>query len=314
MANRYKKWTDDQRKNRIVELRHLRYVIAAVEHGSFSAAAGELGVRESAISRRIRDLEDETGAALFIRHKRGVTLTDAGKRFLIHARRALNEVDLAIKDVGAAGRVEHGVLRIGIFASLASGFLADLLRRYNGDHPGVRCVIVEGSPSDHIASVRQHCMDVAFLTGTPEAAECDVEVFWKERVFVALPKDDDLTVRKRIAWSELRDRHFVVSEAGPGPEIHDYLVRHLSELGHHPSVERCPVSRDTLMQLVTLGNGLTLTSEATTGASFPGVVFRPLATDPLPFCAVWSPRNDSPALRRLLSLARVLSAGASKTQ
>ncbi|MDQ7777302.1 LysR family transcriptional regulator [Paracoccus aminovorans] len=298
----------------IIELRHLRYVVAAVEHGSFSAAAGELGVRESAISRRIRDLEDETGAALFIRHKRGVTLTDAGRRFLKHARRALDELDLAIKDVGAAGRVEHGVLRIGIFASLASGFLAELLRRYNDDHPGVRSVIVEGCPANHIAAIRQHRMDVAFLTGTPDAAECDVEVFWQERVFVALPKEDDLTVRKRIAWSELRDRHFVVSEAGPGPEIHDYLVRHLSELGHHPSVERCPVSRDTLMQLVALGKGLTLTSEATTGATFPGVSFRPLATEPLPFCAVWSPRNDNPALRRLLSLARILSARDSKAK
>ncbi|WP_275600378.1 LysR family transcriptional regulator [Paracoccus versutus] len=71
-----------------------------MEHGSFSAAAGGLGVRESAISRRIRDLEDETGAALFICHKRGVTLTDAGKRFLSHARRALDEIDLAIKDGG----------------------------------------------------------------------------------------------------------------------------------------------------------------------------------------------------------------------
>lgn len=314
MTNSHRNRAGAGRKDIVIELRHLRYVIAAVEHGSFSAAAGELGVRESAISRRIRDLEDEIGAALFIRHKRGVTLTDAGKRFLPHARRVFSELDLAIKDVGAAGRVEHGVLRIGIFASLASGFLADLLRRYNGDHPGVRCVIVEGVPSDHIAAVRQHCMDVAFLTGTPEAAECDVEVFWKERVFVALPKDDYLTVRKRIAWSELRDRHFVVSEAGPGPEIHDYLVRHLSELGHHPSVERCPVSRDTLMQLVALGNGLTLTSEATTGVNFPGVIFRPLATEPLPFCAVWSPRNDNPALRRLLILARTLSAQASKAQ
>ncbi|KRW97505.1 LysR family transcriptional regulator [Paracoccus sp. MKU1] len=296
----------------VIELRHLRYVIAAVEHGSFSAAAGTLGVRESSISRRIRDLEDETGAALFIRHKRGVTLTDAGKRFLAHARRALDELDLAIKDVGAAGRAEQGVLRIGIFASLASGFLADLLRRYNEEHPGVRSVIIEGGPSDHIAAIRQHRMDVAFLTGTPDAAECDVEVFWKERVFVALPERDDLVARKRIVWSELRDRHFIVSEAGPGPEIHDYLVRHLSELGHHPSVERCPVSRDTLMQLVALGNGLTVTSEATTGASFPGVVFRPLATEPLPFCAVWSPRNDNPALRRLLSLARILSAQGGK--
>jgi hypothetical protein len=62
---------------------------------------------------------------------------------------------------------------------------------------------------------------------------------------------------------------FIVSEANPGPAIHDYLVKHLAELGRHPNVERCGVGRDNLMRLVTLGRGLTLTSEATTGTSSP---------------------------------------------
>ncbi|MFC3677160.1 LysR family transcriptional regulator [Ferrovibrio xuzhouensis] len=58
-----------------MEIRHLRYVIVVAEHGSFRRAAKAIGVQESTISRRIRDLEDEIGAALFIRHHRGVDLT-----------------------------------------------------------------------------------------------------------------------------------------------------------------------------------------------------------------------------------------------
>lgn len=93
-----------------------------------------------------------------------------------------------------------------------------------------------------------------------------------------------------------------------GPEIHDYLVKHLAEFGHHPSVERFPVyNRRTLMQVVASGEGISLTSEATTGATFLGVAYRLLVTEDLPFCAVWSPRNDNPALRRMLSLARSMS-------
>jgi hypothetical protein len=61
------------------------------------------------------------------------------------------------------------------------------------------------------------------------------------------------------------------------------------------------------MNLVAMGQGLTLTSEATTAAHFPGVVYRPLGEEILPFCAIWSPQNDNPALRRLLSLARTMS-------
>jgi hypothetical protein len=102
---------------------------------------------------------------------------------------------------------------------------------------------------------------------------------------------------EEIGWDDLRDEHFIVSETNPGPETHDYLVKHLAELGRHPNVERCSVGRDNLMKLVTLGRGLTLTSEATTGAAFPGVVYRPIEGQTVPFSAVWSLRNDNPAFR-----------------
>ncbi|WP_448116994.1 LysR substrate-binding domain-containing protein [Mesorhizobium amorphae] len=293
-----------------IELRHLRYVVAAAERGSFRRAAKALKVQEFAISRRIRDLEDEIGAALFVRHHGGVHLTQAGERFVIRARRALNQIGHAAIDAGSFGRGETGVVRIGIFSSLASGFLSDLLRAYVGANPEVRPDLIEGAPTDHIASVQRHRLDIAFLTGQPIADGCDLAHLWNERVYVALPSDHELARKREIAWGNLRDRHFIVSETDPGPEIHDYLVKHLADLGHHPSVERHGVGRDNLMHLVAIRQSLTLTSEATTAARFPGVVYRPLSEEILPFCAIWSPQNDNPALRRLLSLARTMSKAA----
>ncbi|AWC25207.1 HTH-type transcriptional regulator GltC [Aminobacter sp. MSH1] len=210
-------------------------------------------------------------------------------------------------DAGSFGRGEAGIVRIGIFSSLASGFLADLLRAYVAGNPSVRPDLVEGGPSEHISAVQRHQMDVTFLTGEPIADGCDRTHLWKEQVYVTLPSDHELVPRDEIFWADLRDRHFIVSEADPGPEIHEYLVKHLADLGHHPSVERHGVGRDNLMHLVAIGRGLTLTSEATTAARFPGVVYRPLSGEILPFCAIWSPQNDNPALRRLLSLARIMS-------
>ncbi len=61
------------------------------------------------------------------------------------------------------------------------------------------------------------------------------------------------------------------------------------------------------MHLVAIGQGLTLTSEATTATAFPGIVYRPLADETLPFSAIWSPRNDNPAFRRFLSLAKSMA-------
>lgn len=64
-----------------IGLRHLRYVELSATCGSFRKAAVTLGVQQSAVSRRIRDLEDALGAALFIRHSGGVVLTEAGTRW-----------------------------------------------------------------------------------------------------------------------------------------------------------------------------------------------------------------------------------------
>ena len=63
-----------------IKLHHLRYFVTAAEYGSFRQAGRALGLQESTISRRIRDLEDQLGASLFHRHARGVSLTVAGQK------------------------------------------------------------------------------------------------------------------------------------------------------------------------------------------------------------------------------------------
>tara|TARA_R110000824_G_scaffold24090_3_gene85355 strand:+ start:11214 stop:12149 length:936 start_codon:yes stop_codon:yes gene_type:complete len=289
------------------ELRHLRYVIAAAEQHSFRRAANVVGVHQSAISRRIRDLEDELGASLFNRHSGGVELTFAGRNFLEHAKRAMGQIECAASLVDAHGSGKAGVVRVGIFSSLSSGFIADLLHAYEHRHADVRLDFVEGAPCDHLSAIGQYKLDIAFLTGSAAPPDCEGQHLWTERVFVVIPESDELAGYTELNWDDLRQRHFIVSRTYPGPEIHDFLVKHLSLLGYHPSVEYCSVGRDNLMQLVSLGKGLTLTSEATTGTTFPRVVYRLLAGEELPFCAIWSPKNDNPALRRLLSLARVMA-------
>ena len=289
------------------ELRHLRYTVAAADQGSFRRAALAMNIQESAISRRIRDLEDEIGAALFIRHPGGVTLTQAGEVFIRHARHALKQVKHAAVDVGAIGRGETGVIRIGIFSSLASGYLAQLLKAFTTSHSDVRIEFIEGAPSDHIAAVQQHQLDVAFVTGLHPVERCDFEQFWTERIYVVLPAMHPLSKSRVVRWSDLQVQRFVVSEADPGPEIHDCLIKHLANLGVHPEIERVQVGRDNLMQIVSFGRGLTLTSEATIATKFPGIVYKRLEHEALPFRAVWSPRNDNPAFRRFLSLARRMS-------
>lgn len=290
-----------------VELRHVRYVFEAAEQGSFRAAARTLGIEQSAISRRIRDLEDEIGVSLFIRSHAGVRLTNAGKKFVEGARPAMAHLKRAADDAGACGRGEVGVVRVGILSSLAGGFLADLFRTYAKRNPAVRFDVIEGAPAAHISAIQRFLIDIAFLSGTPSAAGCDSALLWSERVFVALPSDHELATKGEIQWDDLRGHRFMISESDLGSQIHDCLVKHLAELGQNPNVEQHCVGRDNLMHLVAIGRGLALTSEATIAARFPGVVLLPLTGEVLPFSAIWLRRNDNPALRRLLSLSRMIA-------
>lgn len=291
----------------MLELRHIRYILAAAERGSFRGAADVLGVHPSALSRRIRDFEDEVGAALFIRTRSGISPTQAGERFVAAAQKAMSQIQEAVYDIGIIGRGEQGVVRIGLISSLSSGFLAELVEAYEASHADVRLEYMEGGTIDLVSAVAQQRIDVAFLVGTPHAPGYDCLHLWDERPFVALSERHGLAGKEELSWADLRGQYFVVSEVQPGPEIQDYLVQNLADHCYSPHVERHPVYRDTLLQMVARGHNITVTSEATIGAQFPGVVYRPLQAEALPFSALWSPRNDNPAFRRLLSLAKTLA-------
>ena len=95
------------------QLTHLRFAISAAEHGSFHKAAASLRLKQSTLSRRIRQMEDLIGADLFERSRSGVRPTPAGAEFLRNARRLIEQAETMARVAKAAGRGEAGKLCIG---------------------------------------------------------------------------------------------------------------------------------------------------------------------------------------------------------
>ena len=286
------------------------------EHLSFRSAASSLGVRQSAISQRMRRLEDQLGVSLFERHPRGVRLTLAGERFLGQVRILFGQLNHAVHYARAAGRGEEGDLKIGISTSLAEGFLPALVRRYAAEHPDVRIAWQEGPRQTLLEEIRARRLDVVFIPGNGHIVGCDTQEVWGERLHVALPRSHPLTVHNTLGWDDLRGERLVVSHIAPGPEVHDYVVRRLANDGRRPQVEREPVSQATLLHLVGLGSGLSLVLTGRLRVDIPAVILRPLRDDAdvIPFSAVWSPENGNPAWRRFLSTARTMLAEIERAQ
>lgn len=290
-----------------MELKELYTFVAVAEACAFRRAASYMQVEQSALSRRVRRLEDGLGVSLLERHRSGVRLTVAGAQFLDDTRTVISYLNTAVRRVSAAGQAREGILKIAVVASISSSFGNELLRRFRAAHPKVVIEIAEGDPGEHVAAIQARLIDLAFVTGTRQVMGCDAEALWIEPILAALPDDDPRARANSLDLVSLSSEVFIVSRAAPGPEIHDYIVQRLALLGFSPRIDYQSVTREGLMSLVGLKFGVSLVSGAEAGVNYPHVVFVPLAGETLPFSAVWSAENDNPALRRMLSLARGLS-------
>jgi DNA-binding transcriptional LysR family regulator len=288
-----------------MELRDLRLFVAVAEAAGFRRAARHLGTRQSIVSKRVRTLEDTLGVSLFERHSGGVRLTHAGEHFLSDVRVVLGRLSGAVASVRAAGCAGEGRFKIGIADSVSAGFLRQLLESWIRDHPTIRLDLFEAGPKELLGGVLNREIDVTFLTGATWPPGCDTQLLWHDHVFVAVPATSLYAKAAAVRLVELADERFIVSQGGFGPEIRDFIVKRISDLGVSPAIDVMDVSREVLITMVGLGFGLTLTASLEVGVIYPNVKFVQVADEKLPFSAVWSPENDNPALRRFLSHARV---------
>lgn len=117
----------------------LRVLVAVADTGGFSAAAGTLGLTQSAVSHSVRGSERKIGAVLFERGRTGARPTPAGEKAVAHARRVLRLLDVLTAEARGAGRPDaaEGPLRIAAFRSAALHLLPPVLRRLRARHPRI---------------------------------------------------------------------------------------------------------------------------------------------------------------------------------
>src|SRR6266850_6633112 len=138
-----------------MELRHLRYFIGVAETENVSRAALKLHVSQPALSRQIRDLEDELGFLLLERTGRSVRLTESGRTFLIEARAVLQRAEDAVKAARAVAIGGRAELHIGYAPSLTARILPPALRAFQAELPNVRVKLHDLSTEEMPAGLRE---------------------------------------------------------------------------------------------------------------------------------------------------------------
>lgn len=187
-----------------MELRTLRYFAAVAEELHFGRAAARLHMSQPPLSRAIKQLEADLGAALLHRSAAGVTLTPAGAALLDEARTLLDRAErIRVRVAAAAGAAN---LTVGILGDGTDRGAARLAAAFRRRHPGVEVRIRETDLTDPTCGLRAGLVDVALTRGPFDESGLTVRELRTDPVGAVLRADDPLARRDRLELADLADR------------------------------------------------------------------------------------------------------------
>lgn len=240
-----------------MDLRQLEHFLAVAEHGSFTAAAREVMIVQSALSTSVRNLEQDLGTPLFERTTRRVLLTEAGRTLLPVARRVLAEAAAARDQVAAVAGLRAGQVAVGTLQTLTSVDLPAELAAFHRAHPGVRITVRDALVPDLVAAVADGELDLAYVA-PEDPLPHGVQVFteWQEELVLTTGPDHRLAATASVDLSTLESEPFVVARAGTGLEA--TIRRLFSEHGLQRRVGCRVTQMSVLVELVRHGLGVTI--------------------------------------------------------
>lgn len=214
-----------------VDLRDLPWAIVASQHRSLRQAAQALNVRQSTLSRGLKEMERRLGAELFVRTNGGTHLTIPGEEFCARASDILQAIDAALRRLKTRNRGENGLLTIGIYASLSTGNMFASLLDHRRSFPDVEIHTVDGSHDQLLCALTNKAVDVAIMTDSRSGWGDRSLPLWSERVIVAVHMSHRLSKMEIVQWPELAGQSILIPENGPGPELERLLISMLREYG-----------------------------------------------------------------------------------
>jgi len=167
----------------------LRYFVTIADAGSFSNAALQLGVAQSALSHHVSQMEARLGVGLFSRSSKGVELTESGSRFLNHAHAILAAVDAATNDVRDDAKEPGGQVRIGATLTVAPMLIEPLMARLSETAPRVSLRIEERLSPQLVQAVANGELDIAVCFNAGDDRRIDgIPLFEEDICLVGVPE------------------------------------------------------------------------------------------------------------------------------
>ncbi len=209
-----------------MEFRQLKHFVAIVETGSISAAARHLYLAQPAISASIKKLESELKMPLLHRRERGVSLTEAGQKFLQHAKQILQQAKDAQLAMQAIEGLDQGDVEIGVPPMLGSYFLPPLLMAFKHQYPALRLNVIDAGTR----SIRQKLLDGDLELGVVAdhdlPAGFDSGKLMQEEMVVCMASDHPLAKFEKIEYRDFLKHELILFGKG---YYHHSLIDKISQ-------------------------------------------------------------------------------------
>jgi len=177
--------------------------IAIAEHGSFQKAADSLYITQTALTRRLQNLEALLGVKLVERTTRSVALTSLGRDFLPQCRRLLSDLAAALLEIQKTGKAQRGDVSIACVPTVGVQYLPRIIQEYSTRHPDNRVRILDHASSGVAAAVLRREAEFGINIAGPHHPELHSVPLLEDRFVLVCRSDHALAGRKRVSWKQL---------------------------------------------------------------------------------------------------------------
>ena len=258
-----------------LDIRLLRYFSVVAEENNMSRAAQRLFMSQPPLSRHIRQLEERLGVTLFVRHTRGLTLTEDGLRVLEIVRPLLALQDKTWAALGQLAKTGDQSLRLGLSTAFEQGVFTALESRLNMRVQKLH-IVRHGSP-ELVRQVRRGKLDAALVALPLETPGLTVmQLGWQEPMIAALPAQWAEATLPSLSLTALSHRPLFWFKRERNPAFFDYTRHIFRRAGYSPACIEEPLEHDVLLARIAQGDGLSLIPASFSAIQRQGVIFLPL--------------------------------------
>ena len=291
-----------------MELRHLRYFVAVAEAENVSRAALKLHVSQPALSRQVRDLEDELGFPLLERTAKSVRLTEAGRVFLAESRAVLQRAEAAVSAARAVSTGQGAELHVGYAPTPTVRMLPPALRAFQAEQPGVRVKLHDLSTEEMLAGVRDGKLQVAFVVRPTRGMlrGLGFEELARDPMRLAVAPNHPLARSRSVPLARLAREPLVAYSRKEYPEYHEFLAALFARIKARPRIAQEHESGTSLIAAIEAGSGVALVSESLGCSAGPRLKLIPIVPEPEPLAVgmAWLKKGLTPTARQFLAKAR----------